>query len=167
MADTPVRWLLPRNRRLPAHLYETIGQPCAFTIRTAPSTAPFAHPALARLAVECLLEQRIKSSCQLEVYCVMPDHLHLVVTPAEDGASSLRFVDRFKGWYSRVAHQAGVPGPLWQPRSYDHLIRTHEDLHRIADYIMANSIRKGLCDHVEEYPWSGILQPIAFESHAP
>ncbi len=97
MDDASVRWLLPRNQRLSAHLYETIGQPCAFTIRTAPSTAPFAHPALARLAVECLLEQRIKSSCQLEVYCVMPDHLHVVVTPSEDGASSVRFVDRFKG----------------------------------------------------------------------
>jgi len=167
MGDVSVRWLLPRNQRLPAHLYETIGQPCAFTIRAASGTAPFAHPALARPAVECLLEQRIKSSCQLEVYCIMPDHLHIVVTPAEDGASSLRFVDRFKGWYSRVAHQAGGQGRLWQPRSYDHLIRTHEDLDRIADYIMANPIRKGLCDYVEEYPWSGIPEPIDFKPRTP
>jgi len=52
--------------------------------------------------------------------------------------------------------------PLWQPRSYDHVLRTHQDLHRVADYIMANPIRRGLCDHVEEYPWSGIPQLIAF-----
>ena len=162
MDDAPVRWLLPRNQRLPAYRYETIGRPCGFTVRTAPGTAPFVRPALARLAVQCLLEQRITSGCQLEVYCVMPDHLHIVVTTADDGTSSLRFVDRFKGWYSRVARQAGAQGPLWQPRSYDHVIRTHQDLHRVADYIMANPIRRGLCDHIEEYPWSGIPQPIAF-----
>ena len=90
----------------------------------------------------------------------MPDHVHLVVTPIHDGASSLTYVDRFKGWCSFVMRRAGWTGSLWQPRSYDHLLRTEDDLAKIGRYITANPVRKGLCARPEDYPWSGIPEPL-------
>jgi REP element-mobilizing transposase RayT len=141
-------------------LYEVAGRPCFFTIRVAPGRSPFAEPRFAQIAVDCLLEQRNKSRCQVDVFCVMPDHVHLVVTPIIDGASSLKFVERYKGWCSRELGLAGWKDQVWQKRCFDHLVRAEDDLPEIAQYILANPVRKGLCLVVEEYPWSGIPEPI-------
>jgi putative transposase len=144
------------NRRLHPSVYTTLGQSCFFTVRAAPGTAPFARSEFARIVVACLLEQQSKSGCRLEVYCLMPDHLHAVVTPVIAGASLLTYVDRTKGWSSRELHLAGWSGPVWQPRSYDHAVRRDEDLHAIGAYILANPVRTGLCTTPEAYPWSGM-----------
>ena len=150
----------PRNRKLEPELYQRSGQTCFFTVRTVPGSSPFGRPAFAQTAVDCLLGQRTKSRCQLDVYCVLPDHLHLLVTPMEDGASSLLYVDHFKGWSGRTMRLEGWKGALWQRRSYDHLLRRNEHLQRITDYILANPVRKGLCETPEVYPWSGIPEPL-------
>jgi REP element-mobilizing transposase RayT len=147
-------------KRLDPEVYSTAGRPCFYTIRCTPGTAPFADPRLAQVAVDCLLEQRAKSRCQLHVYCVMPDHVHLVVSPIVDGASSLTYVDRFKGWSSRLLHQTGWVGEVWQRRSYDRVLRKEDDVETIAAYILANPVRKGLCASPEEYRWSGMPTPI-------
>ncbi|HLJ67246.1 MAG TPA: transposase [Chloroflexota bacterium] len=152
----------PRNRRLAPELYAMAGQACFFTVRCWPDSAPFADDTLAAVAVECLLGQQTKSSCQVDVYCVMPDHVHLVVTPLCDGASSLTYVDRFKGWCGRMLRLAGWRGEVWQARSYDHLVRRDEDLAEIAAYILANPVRKGLCDDPGDYRWSGVPEGVPY-----
>jgi REP-associated tyrosine transposase len=91
----------------------------------------------------------------------MPNHLHVVVTPVLSGASSLTFIDRFKGWSSREIRRASPREKIWQPRSYDHLLREDEDLHAIEAYILGNPVRAGLSSSPEEYPWCGIPEPIA------
>ena len=145
-----------RNRRLDPAVYTKLGQTCFFTIRAAGTLAPFADPVRAQVVVDCLLGQQVKSGCRLDVYCVMPDHLHLLVTPVQEGASSLLYVDRFKGWCGRELRLRGWKGPLWQPRSYDHLVRKEEDLQALAAYILQNSVRKGMCAQPEDYSWGGI-----------
>lgn len=149
-----------RNQRLAPAIYATAGQACSFTICCVPGKAPFANEGFACIAVGCLLGQRSKSNCDVLVYCVMPDHIHLVVAPAIEGASSLQFIDRFKGWTSREVGLAGWSGYLWQRRSYDHVLRRDEDLTQVAAYILANPVRRGLCPDPEDYPWSGIPTPL-------
>lgn len=145
----------PRNTRLEDSRYAQPGQPCFFTIRCAPGR-PFTEGRYAGIAVDCLLEQQQKSSCRVDVYCIMPDHVHLIVTPEEETASSLLFVQQFKGWCSRELRLAGWTGDVWQKRSYDHLLRRDEDVRAIAAYILANPVRRNLCSSPEEYPWSGL-----------
>jgi REP element-mobilizing transposase RayT len=86
----------------------------------------------------------------------MPDHIHVILTPGTEGASSLEYLRRFKGWCSREMRLAGWTGELWQKRSYDHLLRRDEDIRQIAAYIVANPIRAGLCTTPDDYPWSGL-----------
>jgi REP element-mobilizing transposase RayT len=147
-----------RNRRLDAQQYAHPGLPCFHTIRCAPGCHLFIDARWARIAVDCLLAQQVKSSCRLDVYCVMPDHVHLMVTPERDNASSLLYLQRFKGWCARELHRGGWTGEVRQKRSYDHLVRQHEDLRAIAAYILANPVRRGLCTEPEEYPWSGMAE---------
>ena len=44
---------------------------------------------------------------------------------------------------------------MWQKKFYDHILR-HDDLaERVAAYIWANPVRKGICGDALEYPFSG------------
>jgi len=84
----------------------------------------------------------------------MPNHVHAVIVPIRDGASSLIFVDRFKGRTSHDLHEAGYVGDVWQDRYFDHLLRDDESLAAITDYILANPVRAGLVARAEDYLWS-------------
>ncbi|MGI8824061.1 MAG: REP-associated tyrosine transposase [Chloroflexota bacterium] len=149
-------YALPRNQRLTPALYTTLGQSCYFTICAASQLSPFGEGRFAGIAVDCLVGQQSKSGCRLDVYCVMPNHIHVIVTPILEGSSSLLYIDRFKGSCGREMRLAGWTGKVWQGRSYDRVVRNDQSLHEIARYILANPIRKGLCEHVDDYPWSGI-----------
>ncbi len=155
MSDPRLKYHPPRNQRLDMRLYATAGQPCFVTARASVGRSPFNEAAFANTAIRCLLAQQAKSHCRLDVYCLMTDHLHAVITPDVEGASSLLFVNRFKGWCTRELHLLGWGGPVWQPRSYDHLLRREDDLASIFAYILHNPVRRGLCTSPEDWPWSG------------
>src|SRR5437588_10501173 len=101
----------PRNRLLDESVYATAGRPTFFTLRCSDGCTPFSDPVYADIAVRCLLEQQTKSCCQLSVFCVMPDHIHLIVTPLTNGASSLRYIERFKGRCGDLLRRNGWNGP--------------------------------------------------------
>jgi len=105
-------------------------------------------------------EEQERQHCAVYTYCLMPDHLHYLVGPVQEGVSVLVFSDQFKGKTTNRSWQHGWRGKLWQPRSYDHIVRVEEDLRQIAEYILNNPVRKGLVDHAEDWPWSGHLTPL-------
>jgi len=90
-------------------------------------------------------------------FVVMPEHLHwLVRLPA--GSNLSQGVRLLKG---RTAHRVnaycGRRGRLWQRGFYDHALRRDEDVARIARYIVANPIRRGLVRRVGDYPlWDAV-----------
>jgi REP element-mobilizing transposase RayT len=116
---------------------------------------------MASIAGSCLQGQQVKSGCRLEAYWVMPDHVHFLLTPTSDGHSTLTYANRWKGWTSFEMRRAGWKGKVWQPRSYDHLVRRDESLQEIALFIVANPVRAGLCESWDEYPWCGIISRVA------
>lgn len=71
-------------------------------------------------------------------HVVMPNHVHVLVTPIGD--HELRCI--VHSWKSFTAKQvqkiAGVTGPVWHPESFDHIIRSPEQLARIEKYIRDN-----------------------------
>ena len=87
----------------------------------------------------------------LHVAVVMPDHVHLLVTPDQP----LGFVmGRVKGASSREVNLLlGRYGSLWQQENFDHELRQAESLLQKAEYIRQNPVRKGLVERAEDYPW--------------
>ena len=51
----------------------------------------------------------------------------------------------------------GWTGKLWQPRYYDHIVRSDEKMNAICEYILQNPIRKGLVESIDGWPWCGII----------
>jgi len=47
------------------------------------------------------------------------------------------------------------PGPLWQFKFYDHILRRSDSADRVAWYIWANPVRKGLRREPKDYLFGG------------
>jgi putative transposase len=87
-------------------------------------------------------------------YCLMPDHMHLLVEGTTDGANLRRFVKSSKQ-RSGAAFALRRGGPLWQEGYYDRVLRADADLKAIARYIIENPVRAQLVPHASEYRFSG------------
>ncbi len=87
----------------------------------------------------------------LAVWCVMPNHVHVVVRPRPGHELS----DILHSWKSftatKVNRLLGRTGAFWQPECYDHLIRDWDELAHAVEYVMDNPGKAGLRD----WPWVG------------
>lgn len=107
----------PSNQRLSAEQYAIAGNVGFFTVCAAQQRVPFVIAALNDAIVATLLAERLRLGMEVYAYCLLPDHLHVLIGPKENGRSMLTFMDQFKGKSTRVSWSYGWQGRLWQPRS--------------------------------------------------
>ena len=90
---------------------------------------------------------------KLHAYVVMPDHLHLLLTPFDSVEKSVQFI---KGGFSfRAKRELEWNGEIWQPGFTDHRIRDEEDWLRHLEYIRTNPIEARLAEDVALYEFMG------------
>jgi len=89
----------------------------------------------------------------LYAWCIMPEHLHLLVQDAD----LIAFVRLVKGRATPVARQIDRSQRLWQKSFWDHGLRKEESVYSVATYIWENPIRRGLVEEASDYEWSGSL----------
>ncbi|MGD0775909.1 MAG: transposase [Candidatus Solibacter sp.] len=89
----------------------------------------------------------------LHAAVVMPNHVHVLLTPIVAPAKLMQSV---KGFSAREANKIlGRTGePFWQQESYDHWVRNEREFRKIAAYIEENPVRAGLASRAEGYRWS-------------
>lgn len=80
----------------------------------------------------------------LFAWCVMPNHVHVVVQPRPGH----ELPEILHSWKSFTANQANKAlkrtGTFWQPEYYDHLIRDERDLAHSIQYVLDNPARARL-----------------------
>jgi REP element-mobilizing transposase RayT len=110
------------------------------------------QPAVARL-VRGSIQHCGLADCDLHAWVIMPNHVHLLLTPHTNVSSLLCSL---KGYSARQANKLlGQTGQLfWQDESYDHLVRTGEEFRRIERYIIDNPVKAGLVESAEKFLWS-------------
>ncbi len=88
----------------------------------------------------------------LHEFVVMPDHLHLLLTPAPD-LSLESAAQLIKGGFSYRLGKA-KRGLVWQESFTNHRIRDDQDYEHHAEYIRMNPVRARLAGTPELYPYS-------------
>jgi putative transposase len=102
-----------------------------------------------------LLTNGAKEECfDIQAYCFMPDHVHLLVSGTHETSDCLKFINGFKQ-RSAFAFKQSTGKKLWQHKPYDHILRPNERWEGVAYYIWMNPVRKGLCARPEDWPHSG------------
>jgi len=109
------------------------------------------------VVLECCLSGN-GSRFQLHAAVVMPEHVHLLMTPLRNARGDVfclqNILKGIKGASARSVNRLlGSSGPVWQEESFDHVIRSDESLGQKIEYIRQNPVRRGLARTPEEYPW--------------
>jgi putative transposase len=111
----------------------------------------------AELMMDVLAHYREQKKYVLHEFVIMPDHLHLLFTPAAD-ISLERAMQLIKGGFSYQlgkAHAANTKrGLVWQESFTNHHIRDEQDYAHHAAYIRMNPVRARLVEKPELYPYS-------------
>lgn len=130
------------------------GRIAAFTLCIAGRKVAFTDEAVFQAMVGCLQSASEKHECLFPVFCFMPDHAHVLVLPAHDGANSLDAVDKFRLQSGIWLYNHGYP--KWQPGSWDDTVGD-QSWRNQARHIVMNPVRAGLVEHYNEYPYLGSL----------
>ena len=109
----------------------------------------FQIPANAELFLDTLQHYRREGNYKLHAFVMMPDHVHLIVTP--QGITIERVMGLIKGGFS---HRLASNFPVWQRGYTDHRIRDAEDMETRRRYLHQNPVRAGLVVAAEEYRYS-------------
>ena len=112
------------------------------------------RPDIAKMVVETLwYHNRRLEHYQLHSYVVMPNHVHLLITPCVPVSKVMQSLKRFTARQgNRILGLTGQP--FWQDESRDRLVRGVGEFDRIVRYIEGNPVGAGLAATPEGFPWS-------------
>ena len=115
------------------------------------------HPAMAAVMEETL-HKFDSIRYRLLAWCIMPNHVHVLIQPSE---SLGKIVQSWKSYTGRWAIQnsaklgLGVPGKaLWMREYWDRYIRDSQHFAQTIRYIHQNPVKAGLCAAPEDWRWS-------------
>ena len=124
------------------------GQTYFVTSTTAERRPHFRREAWADLFVETLYEYR-PAKFLLHGFVIMPDHFHVLITPAESFEKSVQFM---KGGFSfRAKKYLGSNAEVWTVGFSDHRIRDFEDFQIHERDIAKNAVEDRNCAKAEEH----------------
>jgi putative transposase len=102
-----------------------------------------------------LMEAREKFGFGLANFCIMPNHIHLLIMPGEGGELS-----RIMHWLKTQSAKRwnriqGCTDHLWGERYFARIIKDSGDYAYVMEYIDQNPVKAGLARYVGEWEGSG------------
>lgn len=107
-----------------------------------------------RFYLDHLAEQSVKHDCVVHAYCLMTNHVHLLLTPQTEtslGALMKGLGQRFVQYINRTYRRSGT---LWEGRFRSCLLQEESYVLACYRYIELNPVRAGMVAHPAEYRWS-------------
>lgn len=114
---------------------------------------------VAHLILECLRAAAAAQGADLFVYCLMPDHLHLVAAMRPGGSDIATLVKSF-GIRATKRTKHLLPSPLFQRSFYDSVLRGDSDLPDRCLYVVENPVRRQLVEDWHDYPYTWLSPEI-------
>ena len=141
-----------KNIRLKKEIYSNQSQIFSITICTKDRRPIFGKELWAKKIIETFETKPFRKNMESYAYCLMPDHLHLLVSPKN--GNLIDFIRRWKSYTANLLNKSGRDGSCWQRGFYDHALRKDDDILTTAEYIVHNPVRQHIAKHWREYPYS-------------
>ena len=103
-----------------------------------------------RLFLKILYGYRRQGKFLVHAFVLMPEHVHLLLTPAND-VTLERAIQLIKGGYSHAFGLEFRGGEVWQRGFTDHRVRDAEDFQAHREYIHQNPVKRRLVETALEY----------------
>jgi putative transposase len=92
--------------------------------------------------------------CSIHAYCLMTNHVHLLLTPHQAGACARLMKQLNQCYVQRLNKSAGRSGTLWEGRFHSSLVSSESYALACYRYIELNPMRAGIVMHPADYRWS-------------
>lgn len=95
-----------------------------------------------------------KAGCELHAYCLMTNHVHLLLTPKQAGSCAVLMRELGQRYVQYFNRRHGRTGTLWEGRFRSCLVESARYVLACYRYIELNPVRAGLASHPGKYRWS-------------
>jgi putative transposase len=95
-----------------------------------------------------------KHGCALHAYCLMTNHVHLLVTPGRTDSCTAMMRDLGQRYVPYFNERHGRTGTLWEGRFRSCIVESARYVLACYRYIELNPVRARMVDHPQTYPWS-------------
>ncbi len=106
-----------------------------------------------RLYLRLLRESCAKAGTRVWAWCLMPNHVHLILVPAHEDGLRAALAEPHRRYAAMVNERSGWKGHLWQER-FASFPMDEEWLIACARYVELNPVRAGLVRRPEDWRWS-------------
>jgi putative transposase len=93
-------------------------------------------------------------------YCLMPNHVHLILVPGDAGGLRAALADAHRRYSRRINFRQGWRGYLWQGR-FASVPMDERHLMVCSRYVEQNPVRAGLVRAAEDWRWSSARAHLA------
>ncbi len=102
---------------------------------------------------DLLAESSGRAKCAVWAYCLMPNHVHVILVPSDDDGLRRTFADLHRRYTGYVNARARVTGHLWQGR-YGSVVMDEDHLLYAVRYVTLNPVRARLVKRSKDWQWS-------------
>ena len=106
-----------------------------------------------RIYLSLLAEWCGKAGTEVWAYCLMPNHVHLVLVPSHEDGLRAALGETHRRYTRHVNLRQGWRGHLWQERFHSFAM-DEEYLLDCARYVELNPVRAGLVRRPQDWRWS-------------
>lgn len=109
--------------------------------------------------LELMSEFTHQSGTQVWAYCLMPNHVHLVMVPSCEDGLRASLVEAHRRFTRHINFGKGWRGHLWQERFHSFSM-DEQYLLATVRYVELNPVKAKLCNRPQDWRWSSALAHI-------
>jgi len=111
---------------------------------------------------DLLAEAAQRACAEIWAYCLMPNHLHVIVVPSDEDGLRRTFADAHRRYTGFINARHRWTGHLWQGR-FGAVVMDEAHLAPAMRYVALNPVRARLVERVEDWAWSSVRAHLAGE----
>jgi len=115
--------------------------------------------------LDLLAEQTAKHEAQVWAYCLMPNHVHLILVPAHADGLGLAVGEAHRRYTNFINARGRWTGHLFQSR-FASAVLDDDHFVRAVRYVSLNPVRARLAGSPEQWQWSSARAHLAGEDDA-
>lgn len=106
-----------------------------------------------------------KFNLEILAYCLMPNHVHLIVVPKKAESLASAIGESHRNYTRRINFRENWRGYLWQGR-FSSYVLDERYLLTATRYILLNPIRAGIVKNAWDYKWSSTRYHLGMENNS-
>lgn len=104
--------------------------------------------------LELLREFAPRCGCSIHAYCLMTNHVHLLLTPRSPNSCGLLMKNVGQRYVQRINALHDRSGTLWEGRFYSCPVPTERYALACYRYVDCNPVKPAMVAHPDDYRWS-------------